>query len=249
MNNNFEILAKLIVPAFFLIVWALNQILNKEAPATPARGSRPVGPPGGRPPTPAPASPPKRKQNAEERAFATADPKSGAWVSSPDARGNPPIVLAGDDEVIILGSETVRRPPPAKPRTQSSARAGGAKPNRRPPKAAEAEKPPQRLGGNISQSVRQTISQAPLDMMSITQSQPLTNLAVDVRGINGASSMVSSAASAAGSAGPIAEVFDLQGALYSRARIREAFLLNELLQPPLSLRGRESRSSTSPLHR
>jgi hypothetical protein len=244
MNNKFEILAKLIVPAFFLIVWALNQILSKETPATPARGNRPVGPPGGRP---APAKP-KPKPNEEDRAFAAADPKSGAWVSASDSRGNKPVVLAGDDEVLILGSETVRRLPPAKPRTQSS-RGNRSKSERRPPSPADAEKQAQRLGGNISQSVRQTLSSTSVDMKSISQSQPLTSLAVDVRGISGASAMVSSTASTAGSAGPIAEVFDLHGALHSRTRIREAFLLNELLQAPVSLRGRVSRSITSPLHR
>jgi hypothetical protein len=247
MNNKFEVLAKLIVPAFFLIVWALNQILSKETPATPARGNRPVGPPGGR----TPQQKPRPKQTEEDRAFATTDPKSSssAWGSQTGARGNQSIVTVGDDEVVILGTETVRRPPPARPRTQSS-RGNRSKSERRSStNPADTDKQAQRLGGNISQTVRQTLSSTSVDMKSISQSQPLTSLAVDVRGISGASSMVSSTASAAGSAGPAAEVFDLHGALHSRARIREAFLLNELLQAPVSLRGRESMSRTGPPRR
>jgi hypothetical protein len=241
--NKFELLAKLIVPAFFLIVWALNQIFNKETPATPARGNRPVGPPGGRPPAPKP--PPKR--NEEDRAFATADPKSGAWTSPSDSRASKPVVLAGDDEVIILSSDTVRRPPPAKPRTQSSPPANRPRQSRRN-KGGDGEKTPQRLGGNISQSVRQTITQTPLDMKSITQTQPL-NLSADLRGDQASPSMLSSTASIAGSAGPMAEVFDLKGALGSRARLREAFLLNELIQPPLALRNRGLGPKSGAVHR
>ena len=158
--NKFEVFAKLIVPAFFLIVWALNQIFNKETPATPARGNRPVGPPGGRP-----AVPPKRSE--EDRAFAAADPKSDVWTSPSDPR-NKSVNLAGDDEVLILSSETVRRPPPANPRTQSTPPANRPRQARRTKGngtetgRGDLDKP-QRLGGNISQSVNQTIRQTPLE--------------------------------------------------------------------------------------
>jgi hypothetical protein len=246
MNNKFEILAKLIVPAFFLIVWALNQIFNKETPATPARGNRPVGPPGGGRP-PGPPQPPKQRE--EDRAFAAADPKSGVWTSSASSpRDNSPVVIAGDDEIVILSSETVRRPPPAKARTQSSSSANRPRPNRRPRPPGPDGDTPQRLGGNISQSVRQTIERTPLDMKAITQSPPL-NVSTDLRSSHGSATMLSSTASIAGSAGPAAELFDLQGAIRDRSRLREAFLLNELIQPPLALRNRTFPQKSGAVHR
>ena len=189
--NKFELIAKLIVPAFFVIVWIINQLTNKETPATPVRGGRPVGPPGARPPAPP-------LQSEEDRAFATADPRTGAWPQ------NRPPAAAGPDEIVILGTEHVRRSPPARAVTSGPGgrAAKGARRASRPPDAKTAV--PQRLGGNISQSVNQSIQHQPLDMKSITQSQPLsmaTNLGAD----HASSTMVSATASVAGSSGPIAE--------------------------------------------
>lgn len=119
MNNaQFEALAKLILPAlFFVIAWALNQVLNREA--APGGGMRPARPPGGLPPAPLPGD-----RGGRDLIWQEAAP--------PLPRREP---MAGPDEIIIIGSET--RPP----------RGGPVVPVRRrrpPPTAAPARPEPPR---------------------------------------------------------------------------------------------------------
>lgn len=91
MNNpQLEALAKLILPAlFFVIAWALNQVLSRDAAQLPG-GMRPPRPPGGLPPAPMPG----------DRAG-----REVIWQEAP-----PPIPrrepMAGPDEIIIIGTET-----------------------------------------------------------------------------------------------------------------------------------------------
>jgi hypothetical protein len=128
-NNELEILAKLIIPALFLIAWALNQVLNKEAQQPPA-GPLPRRPPGGLPPAPMPGQRPA--------------PREVIWQESPPPppRREP---MAGPDEIIILGSETKPlRPSPAVPvRRRRSRSAPPAPPKPEPPRPAiSAARPP-----------------------------------------------------------------------------------------------------------
>jgi hypothetical protein len=119
-QNQLEILAKLIIPALFLLAWALNQVLNKEAPAPPA-GPLPRRPPGGLPPAPMPGQRPA--------------PREVIWqeTAPPPPRREP---MAGPDEIIILGSETrPARPAPVVPvRRRRPRSAPPAPPKPEPPK-------------------------------------------------------------------------------------------------------------------
>src|SRR5690349_21596090 len=51
--NNFDVLARLIIPGIFVVIWLLNQLFNKEV--NPPANRTPLGPrPGGLPPAPRP---------------------------------------------------------------------------------------------------------------------------------------------------------------------------------------------------
>lgn len=211
MNGNMEILFKLFFPAIVLIAWALNQVLNKETVATPNRG-QPLGPrPGGLPPAPRPL----------ERKVANSPYGPGRSTSS-SAPGRTSL----DDEIIIIRAENVRPASNAPARPQARRTAGRAKSPQAAPARRPAEPPaPELLGGKIATSVAQTVSLA---------GRPLNDL--------GASSIVA-ASSPAGASLTMGQPINLNSAnllstLKDPIRVREAFLLNELLQAPVAKRTR-----------
>lgn len=104
MNNNIDNLFKLLVPAIFLILWALNQLFNKENNPQAGRPGGSLGPrPGSRPATIPPRPAPGNTRPE------VADPRNPYAAS----RTTPP--TASEDGIVILRSETVR--PPTAPRT------------------------------------------------------------------------------------------------------------------------------------
>ena len=204
---------KLLVPLLLLAFWGLKQVLERETPpANRGAGPRPGGP---RPP---------EGLAARERPRDAGLQWSGPPPRRPGPGSGPGIVVrgqpAGDDEIIIL------RPDSVLPQRLAGRQSLGRKPQRpsKPgltPRGAEPSKPGP-LGGQISQTVDQTLGlQSGMGP-------------VDQRGAQHSS--VRSQVSANPTPSPTADA--LSKALRSPERIREAFLLNELLQPPLALRKR-----------
>jgi hypothetical protein len=202
------------------IAWALIQLLGKEMPATPGRSST-GGTPGGLPPAP---RPPDRGSRSAQQMPATA-----RWVNPPPPAASPPPRLPNaSDEVIILSSETLRNPLPVVPRTGVTAQK--TRTVRRPKTPATPARPePARsrsvLGGAVTQSVAQSLER-PIDL------QPLTNAAA-LASSQAAETPRPSGATDRGSPQP---TIDVKSFVESRARVREAFLLSEILQPPRALR-------------
>ena len=131
MNNNPADLLKLLLPIFFLVLWAVSQIMNRQGAARSRNAGLGVNPrpnpglgprPGGLPPAPRPNNRPTYREP----------------TPPPNRPG------ASDDGIVILSEESARRnrpgPGPGKGR--------GGKPNRRPanapaPAALPASKAPE----------------------------------------------------------------------------------------------------------
>jgi hypothetical protein len=125
MNNNADTLFKLLVPAIFLILWALNQLFNKEG--TPAEAPRAGGGLG-----PRPTFPPRPTPNYAEAPVAAGYNRPRNDDRRPNERSD------NDDILIIDGGSNVptavvvpgARPGPGQGRRQGRTRPpkqGGAR--------------------------------------------------------------------------------------------------------------------------
>jgi len=224
-------LLRAIVPLTFLAVWALSSILNKEANPLPNRppqgfGPRPGGlPPGQRPPARAGAP------VARDPTLRWGDPAAGA---GPGLRR--PQALS-EDEVLVIRAEPTRaagqplpRPGSGTAAVRRTARAKAAPTT--VPKRAEA-KISRPLGGTTGLTRPGPGARALDDLAPLQGTQP------------GAASQPLSTVSVASRSNTIAASLSENSAywrslLNSRGKIREALVLNELLQPPLSMRRRRS---------
>ncbi len=207
---------KVIVPLAFLAIWALTAVFNKEENKLPARTPGPPNPYG-----PRPGIPPRVAPAADR-------PPTLRWGPQNVAANAPK--PGGDDDIVILDSPRPARPIPLR----------GAPPRRARAKPAtdvatrSAPIVPTRIGGlgNVSQTVNQQLATQPA-MESLNT--PLSG--------TGARQVISKAAKVVDhDAGPTLRAMTVAGALADPRRLREAILINELLQPPLALRGRMRRS-------
>lgn len=207
MNNQVEILIKLIIPAILLIFWALSNLFNREGAAVQGRGApgaRPMPRPGDRP-----------------RPVATT------------ARPVPP--KRPNEEVFVIRSETNEPPgrsnnqPPGRsnsPQKRNSNRGKGSQSSQ--PRRPDAPKPRHvdLFDAKIPMNVNQSVTK-PLEI------RPLTESVADTR-----IETVPSNPSMAVGLTPPSTIADLRVGLATQGRIREALLLNEILQPPMALRNR-----------
>lgn len=207
-------IVKVIVPLTFLAIWALTAVFNKEENKLPPRPSGPPNPYG-----PRPGIPPRVAATGER-------PPALRWGPQ-NVATNPPRP-GGDDDIVILDS----------PRLARTVQPRNAPPRRSRPKPSTtvvAKTTPiiaPKLGlGNISQTVNQQLA-TPIGMESLTA--PLTGVG---------SRPVASAASQAvdHKAAPTIRAVSVAASLADPQRLREAILINELLQPPLALRRRMRR--------
>ena len=160
---------------------------------------------------PAPARPPGPRPST--------GPKPGEptlrWApppSAPTARRVP----IGDDDILIIGSDAPRPAARPGPRRQSKARAAAPA-----PKPVEPAPSRPKLGG-VSQSVSQHLNRTSLGLAPATGSPPTLEAG---RAWAGKDAKL----------GPVVQ--SITASLADPARLREAFVLNEILQRPISLRG------------
>jgi hypothetical protein len=257
-----EFLLNFIVPLTFLAIWALTSLLNRDAQPLPPR------PGAGRAPGPSPlrggvgggfASSGRTDLTGPARATAASRsassavverPASARWSSAPvqgRAGGGPTRPgVAGDDGIVILESETrpqrssssfspssaasnprvSRAPAPSARRATSRARSAPA-PSLNP---IEPDRP-RALTGLVGQSMAQKRTK-PLDITPLaTPMSPLSSPLTQA-------SAAEPARDTARTPTPTLTSGALRAMLASPARLREVALLGELLQPPVSLRGR-----------
>lgn len=235
-------LFQFIVPLAFLAIWALTFLINREAQPLPPRAGRPAGPPS--PPRPrAPGGAPSTARAAERRNEPFARDGSGRWSTT--AGGSPSRTVAGrpgggasENEIVILESETRRPSGTAGGRPESGsghrrgtrARAAAAAAGKRSEPAT-----PRALSAAMGQDA---------SGLNSPQNRELTPL---TRTVLPLSTQVSHEAPGLSQGGSQATPFspltnpEFTQLLKNPAKLREAIVLNELLQPPLALRGLRSR--------
>ena len=201
---------KAIVPLAFLAIWALTAVFNKEGNSLPVRSQGPPNPYG-----PRPGVPPRVAGPADR-------PPTLRW-GTPGSTPAPPRP-GGDDDIVILESSRPARPAPGR----------GVAPRRLRPKPATAVAakpapivPTNKFGlGHVSQTVNQQLA-TPVAMEPLIA--PLSGV--------GSRPAASAAAKAVDHiAGPTLRAASIAVTLADPQRLREAILINELLQPPLALR-------------
>ncbi len=208
------VLIQYIIPAIVLIFWALSNLFNREQTEAQARNSgNPLDPRLGAYPPPRPTE--------RDRATAAAPPPR--YASAP-----------GNDEILIIRSETR---PPARTNSQPRRNPGRPRPPQNPSYRRTAEAPlkqREQIGGRLATDVNQTLANT-LDMRPLEQSIAAT--------LSAATSIETQTAPVAVAEGiqPTMSAQELRANLTDPRRIRQAFLLNELLQPPVALRARSGR--------
>ena len=197
MQNNAELLIKVIIPVILLIFWGLSSVFNRE----------------------------KTEKAAKERAQGFA-PRQTLYQpprpASPTARSG-----GSNDEVMVIRGEAVRapsRPPQPQKRNAGRGRGNQAASGRRAP-----DPPTVRSAfGNVAAELNHSLTR-PLEMRPLSESMALSPSASGTASIS-SSSKPETAAS-----------IDLRAALSDPVRLREAFILNEILLPPISMRARGRR--------
>ncbi len=206
--NKWDPLIRAIVPLTFVAIWALTALFNRESKGFPARQ------PGSTPPMgPRPGEPSMR------------------WA--PPASSQSGVVRRvpiGDNDILIIQNDPARpvRPGQGRPTQGTSGRRSSkTKPTPPPAKKVDAISARPKLGG-VSQNVNQQLAR-PIDLTPLTTIAPMaTATGSDLANAPSAPSKTSAVVTASTLTRLMADPF----------RLREAFIVNELLQPPLALRGR-----------
>jgi len=208
MNWNWEQLIRAIVPLTFLAIWALTSLFNRDSKAFP---QRPAG--GPMPLGPRPGEPTLRWT-----------PPPPPQPRNPGARQVP----LGDDDILILPPDPMRiRPGQARPAQPAAPRRNNrGKPQAPQPRKPEAPAARQKLSG-VNQLVNQQLAN-PVGMTPLTTIAPMAT--------STGSDLASAPTSASRTTAPIPTISTLIPLMNDPARLREAFLVNELLKPPLALR-------------
>jgi hypothetical protein len=222
----FESLLQFIVPLAFLAIWALTSLFNREAQPLPPRTGRAPGSGGPRPTPGGQAARP-----ATERRPTLQTGESFVRRSEPDRRPSQRSTRSPDDGIVILESET-KRPGSSSQRIGAPSLRKGARGRSGSAQTAKRAEPttPRMLASSmtsqasIASEVAQPRSLNPL----VLPHSPLlsTNTAEPPKAI----SVADAAARATLTSG------DLRMLIGSPQRLRESFLMNEILQPPVALR-------------
>jgi hypothetical protein len=211
-----ENILKAIVPLAFLAIWALTAVFNKEENKLPPRASGPPNPYG-----PRPGIPPRAASTAAERS------PTLRW--GPQNVASPSPKPGGDEDIVILDApRTARtiqpRNPPARRTRTKPATSIAAKPATIVPSKIDL--------GNVTQSVNQQLA---MPLMMEPLSAPLT-------GVGSRPTLSSPATAVDHKAAATVRAISISASLSDPQRLREAILINEVLQPPLALRRRMRRS-------
>lgn len=221
MNNNFEALVRLLVPLSFMAIWALTSLFNRESKSSPARPSL------NRRPSPNPQrteptlrfgsqSPAALKSEAEIRA------KRAAQTSRP---------AVTSDGIVVLSSSEDRRGKRNSGQAPSSSKSNrsGRSSNIRPLEAPQKQTKLAGVSQNVSQHSINTNLNVPL---LLSPDQPLL-------GAPSTATQSSPRGSSDDASSPRRD--GVMASLMDPARLREAFLINEILRPPVALRHQKRR--------
>jgi hypothetical protein len=217
-------LIQFIVPLTFLAIWALTSLFNREAQPLPPRTGRPPGPPGPRPGGVGSVSSPSRPSEPRLDPLGR-DP--GARWANPSVRRPP---TRGEDDILIIESETRRTGANAGSRPGSTAPKRTARPRPTPATPERPEPPPHHVlhpvGGGLPHQMGH-----PLDVhIQGSTHTPLHRASQDLTKTTPSNEIPRALER------PGALNFDVRTALVTPTKLREAFILNEVLGPPIALR-------------
>ncbi len=138
-------------------------------------------------------------------------------------------VPIGENDILIIQNDPARPPRQgqAKPVQSGNRRSSKAKAAAPPPKKVEPVASRPRLGG-VSQNVNQQLAR-PIDLAPLTTIAPMAT---------STGSDLANAPSAPSKTSAVVTATSLTTLMGDPIRLREAFIVNELLRPPLALRGR-----------
>ena len=205
-----ENLLPFLVPLTFIALWAITSIFNRDAQPLPSRPVRPPGP-GFDPRTQRPLFRPGLAPN-----------------SLPPEAATRPVALPRGADMVLLDLKTsnpVKEGEAGLRRASKARKRGGAKPSKKEIPTSSGMS--RSLGESIGETVGAGQSLSPLSLPP----SPLLEQ-------NSSSLSTFEAASVSTSKGPSAREIDIRSLLRSRSRLQEAWILSEVLLPPLSLRKR-----------
>lgn len=262
-----EILIQFIVPLTFLAIWALTSLLNRDSQPLPPRPGRPQGGPGGTRPAPAsrgpgrpelrppttplpPRSPASGSPSVQEGLAARSRP--GAIPSPRDRQRTRQTQDIGDAIVYIedgVGARGGSRgglglTPDTIP---AGSRASRSSPSRRGQRGRSVgNQAPATQGPGEPDSPR-ALSEIVSQSLALRKAKPLelTPLSAPIVGLSRSLSEASATAELPRRTDPegipTLRGEEIRGLLASTGKIREVVLLNEVLLPPLALRGHPRR--------
>ena len=211
-----ENLLPLLVPATFIALYLITSIFNRDAQPLPARKPKSLGP-GFDPRAPRPYLPPRGSMGAGQ----VGSPGSTA------ARAVPP--LREPDMVIqdVRTSTPLKEAEAALRRFTKSRKKSAAKLATTDASKSTSAGMSRSMGESIGDTVGSGLGLSPLALPP----SPLLHQDVDPLSTY-------SRASVSTSKGPTTRDIDIKALVASPARLQEAWILSEILGPPLSLRGR-----------
>jgi hypothetical protein len=251
----FEVLIQFIVPLTFLAIWALTSILNRDAQPLPPRPTRPSGPGGMRPVVRTPAQPDMVRPGGLPLRPAPS-PLAGERPADWSGLGARPAPLSPprprprlgnlDDAIVYIENGPVTRTPSrslsgsagsggtaSRPARSTSARRGsrGRSGAGSAPAGRSEPETPRALTDQITQALAQRRSK-PLEISPL--SAPLSSLTRPLSGASTPSQSEPAPITTLTSLPPLSGA--VQKLLASPSRLREVFILTEILRPPLALR-------------
>ncbi len=211
MNNNnwIELVFKFFVPLSFFAIWAITALFNRESKGFVPRPPAPGSSPGVRPGDP--------------------NLRWGTTPTNPQV-ATPRRVPLGDDDILILPSEPNRpaRVAPGRSPQQAPRRSAKGRPAAQPPKKVEPAPSRNKLSG-VNQNVNQQLAR-PMDLTPLTTIAPMAT---------STGSELATSPSAPSKTSTVLTISTLIPLMNDPIRLREAFIVNELFQKPLALRGRQ----------
>jgi len=203
-----QVILRAIVPISFAAIWVLTNLFNRESKGFPTRN---VPPPANLGPRP----------------------------NEPTMRWTPPAASAasgtrrvpiGDDDILIIQNDPARPARPAQTRPLQVSGVRRVAKTRQPtpaPKKAEPTSTTPKLAG-VNQNVNQQLAR-PIGLTPLTTIAPMAT---------STSTELANAPSAPSKTSAVVTISTLIPLMNDPRRLREAFIVNDLLQPPLALRGR-----------
>ena len=214
MNNNWDPLIRAIVPLSFMAIWAITSLFNRESKNKPPARTDAFRPPSGTP-----------SVRSGDPTLRWNTPNTVGPSTIKPAVKRPPVRIGADDEIVILSSESNRR-------DRSSSSFAAKRPTKGKPVVPQRRPEPSttttRLAG-VSQNVNQHLTNSSLEM---------TPLAAMPTAYAAQSLGLSSTPSVAPTSFEATPLSYAALALADPVRLREAFILNEILLPPVSMRDR-----------